>query len=396
MGNLLRHGIDMYRQTININDPSKQEAQQKQSAKNYLPDDQKPPEKLLKIGKIPVEPDDQKESKFRRVAKFFILIGSEQAAGILAELDPEQVNEITKEIAQIKTISREESDKIIAEFHHLFTTANLQPYRFKGFSSGGIETARRIIYAAKGPVKGEALLNRAVPESKANIFSFLDEFSPEQLVLILKTETDQTAALILARLPAKLSAGTLSKFPANRKSGILMRMAHQTDVLPEVLEQVSAALKERVRHVSGGAKDVEIDGMQTLAAILKQGDYSFGDRLINELEAEDPSIGKNLKEKLYTLEDVVNTVDRPIQEKLKSMTEREIAVLLKSRKAEFKEKIMSCVSSGRRKIVEEEIEVLGPVSKRDCDAAAKDFLAWFRLARERGEIILYSDEDVYL
>jgi flagellar motor switch protein FliG len=44
----------------------------------------------------------------------------------------------------------------------------------------------------------------------------------------------------------------------------------------------------------------------------------------------------------------------------------------------------------------EEIEILGPVPKRDCDAAAKDFLAWFRRAREKGEIILYSDEDVYL
>jgi uncharacterized protein YegP (UPF0339 family) len=36
------------------------------------------------------------------------------------------------------------------------------------------------------------------------------------------------------------------------------------------------------------------------------------------------------------------------------------------------------------------------VPKRDCDAAAREFLAWFRLARENGEIILTSDEDVVL
>ena len=78
------------------------------------------------------------------------------------------------------------------------------------------------------------------------------------------------------------------------------------------------------------------------------------------------------------------------------MSESEIAILLKGRSKEFSEKILSCVSAGRRQVIREEFEVLGAVSKRDCDAAAKEFLSWFRLARERGEIILYSDEDVVL
>jgi len=403
MGNLLRHGIDMYKQTINNDNKLSDNL----LSDEYAPSSRKSAGIFLKTNKIsknkpfsrhedavPAVPAD--ESKFRRVAKFLILIGSEQAAGILSELDPEQVNAITKEITLIKTISVEERDAIFAEFHALFVNAKLQPYRINGFPSGGIETARRILYAAKGPKKGEALLNRAVPESKESPFSFLEEFSPDQLVMLFKAESDQTIALILARLPAKLSAGTLSKLPPKRKPDILKRMAHQREIMPEVLEQVSAAFKDKVRHISGGAKDVEIDGIQTLAAILKQGEYSFGDRLINELEIEDPKIGKDLKEKLYTLDDVVITIDRSVQDKLKMMTEKEIAILLKSRKDEFCEKILSCVSEGRKKIILEEFEILGPVPKRDSDAAANDFLSWFRLARERGNIILKSDEDVFL
>ena len=396
MGNLLRHGIEMYKQTINNDAP--------------LPDEPKSTGNFLKSGKIlndqltmpaskillkETQPS-AKDSKFRRVAKFLILIGSEQASGILSELDQDQVSEITKEISLIKTISPEERDVIFTEFHALFSGAKLQPYRLNGFPAGGIETARRILYAAKGAQKGEALLNKAVPESKESPFTFLEEFSPEQLIMLFKNESAQTIALILVRLSAKTSAGIINKLPPKLKPDVLKRMAHQGEVMPEVLEQVSAAFKEKVRHISGGAKDVEIDGIQTLAAILKQGEYSFGDRLINELEMEDPKIGKDLKDKLYTLDDVVKTVERPIQEKLKLMTERDIAVLIKGRGKEFSEKILSCVSEGRRKIIQEEFDILGPVPKRDCDAAAKDFLAWFRLARERGEIILYSDEDVYI
>ena len=410
MGNLFRHGAEMYKQTINLENTPQDDDQgvvfekrmrvqnntranttnefyKKTTLKNK---ELKYPKPKIKEPKVH-EPRVQ-ESKVRRVAKFLILIGSEQAADILAELDPEQVNQISKEIALIKVIKPEERDEIFAEFHSLFS----RPYRLMGSSKGGVEAARRILYAAKGPEKGEELLNRAVPESKENIFGFLEEFSPEQIDMLIKTDSAQTKALILSRLPPKISALVINRLSPESKPEVLRRMAHQREISPEVLEQITAALKEKARHISGGANDILIDGMQTLAAILKQGDFAFGDRIINELEVNNPDIGKDLKDKLYTLGDVVNCIDRPIQEKLATMSETEIAILLKGRDREFCDKLLSCVSAGRRQLIREESEIMGAVPKRDCDAAAGEFLSWFRTARENGDILLYSDEDVFL
>jgi flagellar motor switch protein FliG len=388
----MRHGVDLYKQTINLkNNPPKP-----------LPENQPPvyvrktktggTQIFIASGAASGAADSVPDSKYRRVAKFLILIGSEQAAEILAELDPDQVEEISKEIAMIRTIKPDEGKIILDEFHNLFS----RPYLFSGKSRGGVEAARRILYAAKGPEKGEEILNRAIPASKENLFSFLEEFSPEQLVMLLKPESPQTIALILSRLPSKLSAETISKLPPDRKPEVLRRIAYQKEISPEVLEQVTAGLREKARNISGGAGDIEIDGMQTLAAILKQGDYDFGDKIINELEQNSPDIGKSLKEKIYTLDDVIYTVDRPIQEKLAVMSEQEIAILMKGRGKPFCEKILSCVSAGRRKLIREEFEILGAVPKRDCDAAAGEFLSWFRKAREDGDIILYSDKDVFI
>ena len=333
-----------------------------------------------------------KESKYRKIAKFLILIGSQQAAEILAELDPDQVDEISKEIALTEIIRPEERDEIFAEFHEIFS----RPYQYTGSSRGGMEAARRILYAAKGPEKGEEILNKAIPASKENLFGFLEDFSAEQLVMLLKSENAQTTAVILSRMSPKVSAETISKLPPEKKPDILKRMAYQKEISPEVLEQISAALKEKVRHIAGSSNDIQIDGMQALAAILKQGDFAFGDKIIEELEKEDPTIGKDLKEKLYTLDDVIYTIDRPIQDKLKLMSDIEIAILLKGRGKDFSDKILSCVSASRRKLIREEYEIMGAVPKKDCDAAAGEFLAWFRDAREKGDIILLSDEDVFL
>jgi flagellar motor switch protein FliG len=397
MGNLVRHGVEMYKQTINLKNEKKTDDQGVvvERSRKLTNNPLKNSGEFLKTTKKP-ESGKIQESKYRRVAKFLILIGSEQAAKILAELDPAQVGEISKEIALTRIIKPEEGNEILAEFQTLFANLNLGVYNYSGSSHGGVETARRILYAAKGPEKGEELLNRAIPESKDNLFKFLEEFSPEQIVMLLKTETAQTTALILSRLPPKLSAGALSNLPPETKPEVLIRMAHQKEISPEVLEQITAALKEKARHIAGGANDMKINGMQTLAAILKQGDYSFSEKLIGELEKDSPDIGKDLKEKLYTLDDVVFSIDRPIQERLSLMSEVEIAILLKGRKSEFCEKILSCVSAGRRKLIREEYEILGAVSKRDCDEAAGEFLSWFRKARKSGEIILYSDGDVFV
>ena len=200
MGNILRRGVDMYKQTINMKNepepvpPPESRTNVPKSGGEFIKTSKK------SGGETPQEAPA--ESKYRRVAKFLILIGSEQAAGILAELDPEMVQAISKEITLIKTIKPEEGKEILEEFHSLLSGN----YRLSGLPRGGIEAARRILYAAKGPQKGEALLNKAVPESRENLFSFLEEFSPEQLAMVLKTETAQTMALILSRLPHKLSA----------------------------------------------------------------------------------------------------------------------------------------------------------------------------------------------
>ena len=403
MGNIIRKGIAAYQQTMSVksNEPAEKAEPTESAAEkapkttgNALPPKKPPdtqagsvikPDGLLKTTVVPPE-----ETKARRVAKFLILVGSEQAAKILAKLDPQQVEEISREIASIQGIGGDEAESVLTEFQSLLTS----PSGYMGTSSGGPEAARRILYAVYGPEKGEALLNKAVPETKENIFGFLEEFEPEQMVFLLKDERPAASALVLARLPPKVSAETLQKFPAALKPEILKCIAHQSEVSPEVLESVAAVIREKARFLgSGGSKDIAIDGMQTLTDILKQGDYAFGDRIISELETEDPDIGKDLKDRLYTLDDVLAAYDRPLAQKLAAMSEQDIAILLKGRSSEFCAKILSNVSARRRDLIREEGEIMGPVPKRDCDEAANEFLVWFRQAREKGELPLVSDED---
>jgi flagellar motor switch protein FliG len=338
--------------------------------------------------------DDPENTKYRRVAKFLILIGGDQAAGILSKLDIEQVEAISREIASIRGISGDEAADILEEFHSLLSST----YGFLGASSGGVEAARRLLYAAFGPEKGSDFLSRALPETKGNPLTFLGDFNGEQIALLLKEESPAAAALILSRLPSKLSAQVLANIEPGRKMEIVRRIAHLGQSSPEVLEQIAAALREKARRLGSisPGDTINLDGKNALAAILKQSDISFGDRLLQELDEEDPELSQEMKERLHTLEDVIKAEDKPIQEKLRSMADKDIALLIKGKTPEFAEKILFNVSAQRRLEIREEDRILGPVPRRDVDAAAKEFLTWFRLNREEGRILLLDDKDVIL
>ncbi|GHV75212.1 flagellar motor switch protein FliG [Spirochaetia bacterium] len=347
---------------------------------------------------LPREKEDgaptEEDSKIRRVAKFLILIGADKAAGILSKLDMEQVEAISREIATIRGISGEEATEIFEEFRSLLSSN----YGFLGTSSGGVEEARRLLYAAFGPEKGMEFLNRALPATRESPLSFMEAFSGEQIAFLLKTEYPAAAAMILARLPAKLSAAALGNIEPDRKLEIVRRIAHQGQIAPGVLEQVAEALREKARKLGsvGVENQTNVDGRTTLAAILKQSDLSFGDRLLSELDEEDPELSQELKERLHTLEDVIKAENRPIQEKLRSMEDTDIALLLKGKNENFTDKILSNVSTQRRTVIREEMNIMGPVKRRDVDDAAKAFLTWFRQRREEGTILLLDDEDVII
>jgi flagellar motor switch protein FliG len=354
---------------------------------------------LLKTGLPESKPSKkvdplQKASKYRRAAQFMVLIGSDEASKILSRLEPEQVEAISKEIVSIKGINPEEAESILEEFRSLLSPS----YGYSGSSSGGLEEARRHLYAAFGPERGEALLVKAIPEAAENPFGFLSSFSGEQLALLFRDESPSACAMVFSRLPPKLSAAVLANVSPARKLDIVKRIARLNEISPEVIGRVAAALREKARHFgknddtafAGG----EMDGKGVLAAILKHSEAAFGGRLLEEMEEDDPSLGREMKDRLYTLEDVTGAADRPIQEKLRAMGDRDIALLLRGRSEAFTRKIMGNLSDNRAARVREEFEIMGPVPKIETEAAVREFLAWFRLNREEGRILMLSDEDV--
>jgi flagellar motor switch protein FliG len=391
------HGLAAYQQTVNRKNAPEADDTHDTSKKTIATlfggafrKTPLPPEPLPKPPVEKAEPKEP-ESKFRRVAKLLIIIGREEASKILEHLEPAHVELIAKEIADIHGVTAEEAADVALEFRSLLSAT----FGYGASFEGGVDTARDILHTAFGKVKGEAILNRTLPESKGKPFAFLEERTTEELVMLFKDESPATAALVLSRLPAPQTAKVLSATPPDRKLDIVQRIAHLGKSSQEVLDRVSDALEEKAARIAAN-NTISIDGMNVLTDILKASDTSFGEHILASLGDKDPLLEQDLKERLHTLEEVVKAQDRPLQEKLSSMADKEIVLLLKNRSREFTEKILFNVSAQRRILIREEATILGPVLKKEAEAAAHDFLDWFTTEREAGNIILNDDEDLII
>jgi flagellar motor switch protein FliG len=390
-------GLAAYQQTLNRTsappaDEAPELAKKTQSLAGLFGSKfRKTPEPPLQAPEPEKQPDKEPESKYRRVAKLLILIGPDEASKILAHLEPRHVELVAQEIATIHGVTAEDAAAVVMEFRSLLS----KTFGYGASSAGGVDTARNILRTAFGKDKGDEILNRSVPGSMAKAFSFLEEFAPEQLLVLFKDESPAVEALVLSRLPAKLTAKVLADTQPARKLEIIKRIAHLGKTSIEVLERVAASLKEKAERLDR-SDTIRVDGMSALTDILKASDVSFGDRILSSLENEEPELGQDLKGRLHTLEEVIKAQDRPIQEKLAAMPDKEIVLLLKNRSGEFTEKILSNVSAQRRAQIREETDIMGPILKKEADAAARDFLDWFTVEREAGQIILSDDEDILL
>lgn len=341
----------------------------------------------LKTGgliKVTQDQTEQKDSIFRRVAKFLLIIGEDEAAKILPHLSEAQIEKIIPEIASIRSVDKDEADSILAEFNSLLQNAR---------QAGGVETAREMLTKVYGKEKANQMLEKTIPFSGARPFDYLSDSDSERIYILLKDENIGVQALVLSHLQPQKAASVINQMNPEEKKEIVLRLAKMEPVSPDILKRVDRALREKsLRQTSQKAE--KIDGKNALAQILKKMSPSAENDIIASLSESDPDLGMDLRSRLFTMEDVINADDRFIQEQLRLLDDETLCLLIAANPDDFRNKILDNVSSTRRQDVLSIEEINKPFRRSDCERVTSEFFATLRRAYEGGKLIIHGrDED---
>lgn len=339
--------------------------------------------------KVPVSKKeaDGRDSVYRRVAKFLLIIGVDEAAKILPHLTEEQTEKIIPEIASIRSVSPEETSQILEEFETLLKNAR---------EGGGIDTAREILKKAYGEKKAKELIDKSVPFPLEKPFEYLNDIDNERINLLLKEESVQVKALILSHLNPKKAASVINLMDSKEKSEVAFRLLKLEPVSPEVIKNLDEVLHKKVL-LQNSQRTNSLDGKNILAEILKKMSFSTENSILSKISTEEPSLANDLRERLFTVDDVVNSDDRFVQETLMMYSNYEIACLVYKREEKFTKKIFQCISQGRVSQVQEELNINQTFLKSECDKIYSKFLNTLRNAFEEGKLFIKNrTDDVYI
>ena len=316
-------------------------------------------------------------SELRKAAVLLTSLPEEEAAELLARLDPKQVELVSIEIARLKSISVDEEELFFLQFAESTPGSG-------GSSFGGLDRAKTLVQRALGKNATDTLENirhsiEAVP------FAFLRQVDSQNVLTYVIDEHPQTIALILSHLPPATSSAILAQLPPDRQLSVVQRIANMGQTNPELIQEVERGLERRMSSVMSTSFE-NAGGVTAVAEMLNVADRATERTLLENLAHEDPELVEEIRRLMFVFEDIGRFDDKQIQTVLKNVENAQWALALKGASRELRDKVFANMSQRAADMLREEMDYLGAVKLSVVEQKQQEIVDVIRSLEDSGEI----------
>jgi flagellar motor switch protein FliG len=315
-----------------------------------------------------------------KAAMFLIALGPEKSAEVFKHLKEEEIEQLTLEIANIRTVSPDDKEKVLEEFYQLCLA---QEY----IAEGGISYAKDILEKALGTQKALEIINKLTVSLQVRPFDFVRKADPSQLINFIQGEHPQTIALILAYLRPSQASVVLSALPQEKQADVARRIAIMDRTSPEVIKEIERILEKKLSSLV--TEDFTIaGGVSAIVDILNSVDRGTEKNILETLELEDLELAEEIKKRMFVFDDIVTLDSRSIQRFLREVDNSLLVVALKGANEEVQKVIFNNMSKRLIEMIQEDMEFMGPVRLRDVEEAQQKIVNIIRKLEDAGEIVI--------
>jgi flagellar motor switch protein FliG len=316
----------------------------------------------------------------QKIAVLLVGLGEEAASKIMNDLSQEEVEDITIELASMRAVPPELQEPVIEEFYNMLIA---QSY----ISQGGVAYAKAVLDKALGMDRANEILGKLSSIIRSTPFDFLKKTDPVQLLSSIQSEHPQTIALILVYLPPETSAQVMAGLPADIQIDVTRRIAMMDRTSPEMVREVERVIEHKLSTVLS-AEFTQVGGVESLVALLNRVDRSTEKAILENLDETDPELAEEIRKKMFVFEDIKSLDDRSIQQILREVETKDLALALKSATDEVRNRVFKNMSQRAAATLQEEMDYMGPVRLRDVEESQQRIVNIIRSLEERGQIII--------
>lgn len=323
----------------------------------------------------------------QKVAIVLLSMSEENATKVFSMMNEEDIKEVSHAMSNLGSVDQEIVDEVLNQFMAAFS----------GDSTyfGNLQTTKKLLDQVLEKDRVEALMEEIQGPQGKNTWEKLGNVNEEMLALYLKNEHPQTAALVVSKMNPEHSAKVLSNLPDKFSYDIIVRMMNMGSVKKEVLDRVEKIL--RAEFISSISKTHKRDSYEMMADIFNSLDRTSEGKFMNLLEKDHPDYADKIKNLMFTFEDLVKVDPRGVQILLRAIDKSKLTFALKGASDKIKDLFLGNMSQRAARIIQEELESMGPVKVKEVDDAQSEIINVAKELINRGEIEVSEDgEDEYI
>ena len=323
---------------------------------------------------------EERISGLQKAAILLIALGPEKSSNIFKHLKEDEIEELTLEIANTRTITPQVRDEILDEFYQVCLA---QQY----IAEGGINHAKEVLEKSFGADKARDVIGKLTASLQVKPFEFVRKTDPSQLLNFIQDEHPQTIALILSYLSAAQSALIISALPPDRQADVAKRIAVMDRTSPDIIKEVEKVLESKLASLVNQDYTI-VGGVDAVVEILNTVDRGTEKHIMETLEIEEPELADEIRKKMFVFEDILLLDDRAIQRVLRDVDNSDLAIALKGSNEEVQNAIFNNLSKRLAVMIKEDMEFMGPVRMKDVEEAQQKIVNIIRKLEDSAEIVI--------
>lgn len=322
----------------------------------------------------------QEITGLQKAAILLIVLGPEKASAVFKHLKEDEIEALTLEIANTRSVSPQVKDDVVDEFYEVCLA---QQY----ISEGGISYAKDLLEKALGAEKANEVIGKLTASLQVRPFEFVRKTDASQLLNFIQEEHPQTIALILSYLSANQAATIIGALAPDKQTDVAKRIAQMDRTSPDVIKEVENVLEQKLASLVNQDYTI-VGGVDSIVEILNTVDRGTEKHIMETLEIEEPELADEIRKKMFVFEDILSLDDRSIQRVLREVDNNELAIALKASNEEVKNVIFNNLSKRLATMIKEDMDFMGPVRMKDVEDAQQKIVNIIRKLEDTGEIII--------
>ncbi len=323
---------------------------------------------------------DEKIMGLQKAAILLIALGPERSALIFKHLKEEEIEELTLEIANTRSVTPQLKEEVIEEFYQVCLA---QQY----IAEGGIGYAKELLEKALGSDRAMDVISKLTASLQVKPFEFVRKTDPSQLLNFIQDEHPQTIALIMSYLSPAQSSLIISSLPPERQADVAKRIAVMDRTSPDIIKEVEKVLESKLSTLVNQDFAV-IGGVDAVVEILNTVDRGTEKHIMETLEIEEPELADEIRKKMFVFEDILLLDDRAIQRVLRDVDNNDLAIAMKGSNELVQTAIFNNMSKRLAVMIKEDMEFMGPVRMKDVEEAQQKIVNIIRKLEDSAEIVI--------